>query len=154
MALTTAQQATLRAEINNDPKALGYKAYLPGSPGIVVNMLASLSDTMIDTIHSTTAQAWAAQGPMAKIVDAGNNTAHPCRASCLLVQMTLSSGSDIHLERTDVQQMFDAWLTQGVISQGWHDDLYARAKQPASRLQVLGLPPVDVYDLIAAGVVQ
>jgi hypothetical protein len=154
MALTSVQLAVLRDEVTNDPKARGYGQFLPHAPGRVVDLLNEQSDTMLGPLHSTTAQAWAATGPMAGIVDAGLKTDHPCRASCLLVQLSLSAASDIHLERADVQSMFDRWLQSGVITQEWHDDLFVRAQQPASRLRVLGLPNIDVYDLIKAGLTQ
>src|SRR5438874_11929614 len=117
MPLTADQQAVLRDEIASDPKSRGYAQHLPASPGIVAQLLLELSDAMPKVIHSSTAQAWAATGPMASIVDVGAKPDHPCRASCLLVQTTLASGSDIHMERSDVQGMFAGWLGQKVITQ-------------------------------------
>lgn len=155
MALTAEQLAALRAEIADDPKARGYGQFLPDAPGMVVQLLSELSDNKIKTIRSTTAQAWAATGPMAGIVDAcaagtDSKPANPCRASCLLVQLTLSAGSDIHVDMPDVQAMFKAWVDAGVITQLQHDDLYVRAMQPASRLEVLGLPQITEADVRAA----
>lgn len=148
--LSDAELAILRDEIATDPKGIGYAAWLPDAPGMVVQLLGEQSDSMVKAIHSTTAQAWAATGPMATIVDTAADKAHPCRASCLLVQLTLSAGSDIHMERPDVDDMFKAWLSQGVITQAWYDDLRARALQPASRLEVLGLPQISEIDIRAA----
>jgi hypothetical protein len=152
--LTAEQLASLRSEVSDDPKGRGYAAHLPDSPGIVVDMLNALTETMLGPLHSTTAKAWAAAGPYAAIVDASNNTAHPCRASCLVIRESFSCGDLIHLESPDLQQMLTAWVQSNVATQAQVDDLYARAKQHASRAQVLSLPTVTVYDLIDAGVVQ
>ena len=142
--------SALANELKNDPQALGYAAHLPDDPVRVVDLLNSTSTTMVKAIHSTTAQAWAAQGPYATIVDTGNDKTHVCRASCLLLQATISSGVDIHLERSDVQGMFGLWLSTGVITQAQHDDLYVRATQPASRAEVLGIPAPTARDILNA----
>lgn len=154
MALTADQQAALRAELADDPKARGYAQYLPAAPGMIIQLLNEQVDSMVKTIRSTTAQAWAATGPMSSIVDTGADKTHACRASCLLVQSTLASGTDIHMELPDVQGMFSLWMAHDVITKAQHDDLYARATQPASRAEVLALGDVTVYDLVDAGVLQ
>lgn len=141
---------TLHDELTTDPTSKGYAAHLPDSPGIVADMLNAQTETMVKAIRSTTAQAWAASGPYARIVDASNDTTHACRASCLVLRETLASGVDIHVERSDVQQMLSAWVSTGVCTQAEHDDLIARATQPASRMEVLGLPPATVHDVIGA----
>jgi hypothetical protein len=148
------QLAILRNEVINDPKGRDYVAHLPDSPGLVADMLNAMSDSMVGPLRSTTAKAWAATGPYAAIVDASNNAAHPCRASCLVIRDSFSCGDPIHLESPDLQQMLAAWVAAGICTQVQVEDLYGRAMQPASRAQVLGLPAVTVYDLIDAGVVQ
>jgi hypothetical protein len=141
---------TLRDEIHNDPLGKGYLTHLPDSPGTVVDMLNAQTEVMVKVIKSTTAQAWAATGPYAAIVDAANNSTHPCRASCLLIRDTLVSGVDIHMERADVAQMLAAWAATGVITQEQKSDLITRSTQPASRVEVLGLPPATIADVIGA----
>lgn len=152
--MTPDQLARLAAEVRNDPVGRGYGAHLPDSPGAVVDLLTALGDFMVGPLRSTTAKAWAATGPYAAIVDASNNVSHPCRASCLVIRDSFSCGDPIHIESSDLQQMLAAWVVSGICTQGQVDDLYERAKQPASRAQVLGLPPITVHDLINAGVVQ
>jgi hypothetical protein len=144
----------LSDELRDDPKGIGYKAHMPQSPGIVVDLLNAPTQSMVKPIESTTAQAWAASGPYAAIVDAGANTDHPCRASCLMLRDTIISRVPISMDAADVQEMFAAWVQTGVITQAQHDDLYTRATQPASRAEVLGLGFVTMDDLINAGVFQ
>lgn len=148
--MTPAQQLALRNELQNDPKARGYAQFMPDAPGMVVQLLGELVDTMVKAIRSTTGQAWAAAGPYAAIVDAGSNLQHPCRSSCLMLRDTLISGVDIHMDRTDVQTMFAAWVATNVITQAQSNDLYARAVQPASRAEVLGLGSVIEDDVRTA----
>lgn len=150
MALTADQQAALRTELSADPKARGYAVYKPDAPGMVLHLLNEQSDSMTKAIRSSTAQAWAAAGPYAAIVDASNNATNPCRASCLMLRDTLVSGVDIHLELPDVQSMFSAWVSAGVITQAQHDALYAKADQPASRAEVLGIFGVTEDDVRVA----
>lgn len=151
--MTPSQLTALAAEIAADPAAKGYALLLPTSPGAVVDKLNAPTETMVKAIHSTTAQAWAATGPYSAIVDASNNVNHPCRASCLVIRDTFASGVQIHLERSDMRGMLDAWVTFDVCTAAQRDDLLSRATQPASRAEVLGLPVVAEADLRAAGVV-
>jgi len=133
---------TLSDELRDDPKGLGYAQFMPDAPGKVVELLNEQTQSMLKAIRSTTAQAWAATGPYANIVDASQDKAHPCRASCLMLRDTLASGVDIHMESPDVQEIFAAWVACGICTQEQADVLYARAMQPASRAEVLGLVAV------------
>jgi len=150
MSMTAAQLLVLKNEITTDPKAKGYATFMASSPGTVVDMLNALTETMVKSIRSTTALAWAAAGPYSAIVDASNNIAHACRASCLVIRDTLQSGVDIHLERSDVRTMLDAWVTTNIITAAQRDDLLARATVPASRMEVLGLPMATEQDVTGA----
>jgi hypothetical protein len=151
--MTPAQLIALKGEITGDPLRLGYGAHLPDSPGLVVDMLNAQTQSMIGPLRSTTAKAWAAPGPYANIVDASNNPSHPCRASCLVVRDSFACGDMIHVEDPELQQMLGAWVATAICTQAEVDDLYRRAQQPASRAQVLGLPTIDIRDLVAAGVI-
>ena len=151
--MTPDQLATLHAEVTNDPKGLGYVACLPHAPGHVVDLLNSLADKAVGPLRSTTAKAWAARGPYARIVDASNDPGHPCRASCLVIRESFACGDMIHVEEADLRDMLSGWVNHGVATQAEVDALYALALQPTSRTQILGLPVPTVSDLIAAGVV-
>ena len=131
--------SALIEELRGDPEGLGYAQFMPDAPGMVVELLNAPTQFMVKAIRSTTAQAWAATGPYANIVDASQDKTHPCRASCLILRDTLASGVDIHMEMPDVQEMFAAWVACGICTQAQADALYARAMQPASRAEVLGL---------------
>jgi hypothetical protein len=148
--MTQQQTAVLAAELLNDPEGLGYAAWLPDSPGTVADLINAPTQTMIKPIRATTAQAWAATGPYAKVVDAANDAEHPCRASCLVVQQAFAAAVDIHLERADMQQMLTAWVATGICTAAQRNDLMARAMQPASRAEVLGLGAVTITDIIEA----
>jgi hypothetical protein len=141
---------SLHDELVNDPTGKGYAAWLPDSPGTVADMLNAPTESMVKVIQSTTGQAWGATGPYAGIVDAGNNTSHPLRAACLMLRETFASGVAIHLERPDMRELLDALVTTGICTAAQRDDLLARATQPASRMEVLGLPPATVHDVIGA----
>lgn len=144
----------LRDELLNDPKGKGYTAHLPGDPEKVAELLRAPTESMVKAIQSTTAQAWAATGPYANIVDASakkdGQADHPCRASCLVLRDAFASGVPIHMERPDVQGMFSAWVTTGICTQAQADDLYQRSTQPASRAEVLGIPAPTARDILDA----
>jgi hypothetical protein len=148
--LTQTQIGALAQELRNDPAGKGYAAHLPESPGTVLQMMTALTESAVQVIRSTTAQAWAATGPYAKIVDAAADPAHPVRASCLLIRETLASGVDIHMGRADVAAMVTAWVNAGVITAAQRDDLFGRATQPASRAFILGLDGLTIEDIISA----
>ena len=140
----------LRDEIDNDPIAIGYSAYLPSAPGSVVDLLNAYTQTKIKPITSSTAMAWAAAGPYSNIVDASNDLAHLARASCLVIREVFASGQVIHMELPDITGMFAAWVAAGVITQTQHDELITIATQPASRAEVLGLDRLTEADLRTA----
>lgn len=140
----------LRDEITLDPLAKGYAALLPGAQGVVVEMLNALTETALKPIKSQTALAWAAAGPYSAIVDAGNNPAHPCRASCLVIQSTMMTNLDIHIDQPEVLAMFTGWVSCGIITHDEFDDLINKAMKPASRAEMLGLNVVTGADLAAA----
>lgn len=140
----------LRDELINDPAGLGYAAFLPASPGSVLVLMTERTGTMLKAISTETAQMWAAGGAYATIVDASNNAAHPCRASCLVLRQTLASGIDIHIEDPAVTAMLAAWVATSVCTAAQRDDLIARGMQPASRVEILGLGVVTIQQIIEA----
>lgn len=150
MTLTSDQAIVLKSEIERDPTAKGYAAYMADSPGTVVEFLNAPTESMIKAIRPAIALIWAATGPYANIIDVANNVSHPCRASCLVVRDALLSGIGIDLDDSDVRAMFDAWVTTNVITTAQRDDLLAKATVPASRMEVLGLPPATEQDVIGS----
>src|SRR5437762_7061781 len=115
--MNTADLAKLAAELGSDPHAIGYAAYLPGDPEKAVALLTSLTQSMAGPMSASRALEWAAQGPLAAIVDASNQQGHPLRSSCLALLMNVSAGRDIDLGSAPEQMMFKAWLDTGLITQ-------------------------------------
>jgi hypothetical protein len=145
--------AALKTEIQLDPLLLGYAAFRPNDPQHIADLMNAPSYTALKTITAAAALTWAAQGPYSAIVDASNNTTHPCRASCLVVRDTLTAGLDIHMESASLQSMFSAWktVTPAVITPAQYDSLIAIATQPASRAEVLGLGAVTARNVVDSG---
>ena len=150
--MTPAQLSALKSEIQTDPAALGYAAFMPGDPEHVAGLLNAPRFTAIKSITAATALTWAAQGPYAAIVDASNNVTHPCRASCLVVRDTLTAGLDVHMEDARLQTMFAAWktVTPAIITQVQYYALIATATQPASRAEILGFGSVTARNVVDA----
>ena len=150
--MTPAQLSALKSEIQADPLVQGYAAFMPGDPEHVAGLLNALQFTAIKSITAATALTWAAQGPYSAIVDASNNVAHPCRASCLVVRDTLTAGLDVHMENPALQQMFAAWknVAPAIITQAQYDALISTATQPASRAEKLGFGSVTARNVVDA----
>jgi hypothetical protein len=144
------QQAALRNELTTDPASRGYAPHLPGDPARAVELITEAVTTMTGPLRTTTAKAWAAKGPYAKIVDASNDPAHPCRAACLVIRDSFACGDPIHIEDPDLQLMLGMWIEHEVATQGEVDALYALAQVPASRADILGIPAPTARDIIDA----
>lgn len=140
----------LKNELAVDPLSIGYAACFPDSPGAVVDLINAKTQMMVKEITCAQGMGWAAAGPYAAIVDASENVAHPCRASCLVLRELFSAGLPIHLEDPHVMGMFGAWVATGLITQAEQDALIVTATQPASRAEVLGLPVITEAAIRAA----
>ena len=150
--MTPAQLSALKSEIQTDPLAKGYAAFMPDDPEHVASLLNAPAYTALKPITAATALTWAAQGPYSAIVDASNNVSHPCRASCLVVRDTLTAGLDVHMDNPALQNMFAAWknLPPAIITPAQYDALIAMARQPASRAEILGFGAVSARDVVDA----
>jgi hypothetical protein len=137
--MTPEQLAILASELKNDPAGLGYAAHLPDDPTRVVELMTAQITTITGPLRSTTAKAWAAAGPYARIYDASLDASHPCRASCLVIRESFSCGDLIHLEDPRLQAMFAKWAENNIITDAEYAELYELAKVPASRVDVLGI---------------
>jgi hypothetical protein len=148
--MTPEQQAALRAELTDDPAGRGYARFLPDDPSRVVELITAPIATMTGPLRTTTAKAWAARGPYARIVDASNDAEHACRASCLVIRDSFACGDPIHIEDPDLQFMLAMWVQHGVATQQEVDALYALAQAPASRADKIGIPAPSARDIIDA----
>jgi hypothetical protein len=143
-------QSLLASELRNDPEGLGYAEHLPGDPQRVYDLLTAQSFSMVGPLRSTTAKAWAAMGPYAKIYDASLDTSNPCRAACLVIRDSFACGDPIHLEDPRLQAMLRAWVQHEIATQEEVDGLYALATIPASRVEKLGIPAPSNSEILAA----
>jgi hypothetical protein len=141
---------TLAEELKNDPTGKGYAAHLPDDPQRVVELLNNPTETAIGPLRSTTAKAWAAAGPYARIVDASNDVSNPCRSSCLVIRESFACGDPIHLEDSRLQSMLSAWVAYGIATQAEVNNIYQLATQPVSRADVLGIPAPDARAIVNA----
>lgn len=148
--MTPEQKAVLRAELTNDPVGRGYGAHLPDDPARVVELISEAITTITGPLRTTTAKAWAAKGPYAKIVDASINPEHPCRSACLVIRDSFACGDPIHIEDPSLQLMLQTWVEHGIATQPEVDALYALAQVPASRADKLGIPQPTARDIIDA----
>lgn len=148
--MTPEQNEVLRVELTQDPEGRGYAQFLPGDPARVVELITAPITTMTGPLRTTTAKAWAARGPYARIVDASNDAEHLCRASCLVIRDSFACGDPIHIEDPDLQFMLQMWVEHGVATQSEVDALYALAQVPASRADVIGIPAPTARDIIDA----
>jgi hypothetical protein len=148
--MTPEQKTALRAELTSDPASRGYNVHLPNDPARVVELITGPVTTMTGPLRTTTAKAWAARGPYARIVDASNNAEHPCRAACLVIRDSFACGDSIHIEEPELQAMLSLWIAHDVATQEEVDALYALAQVPASRADVLGIPAPTARDIIDA----
>ncbi|WP_371767496.1 hypothetical protein [Massilia sp.] len=144
------QQEVLRAELTQDPEGHGYATHLPDDPARVVDLLTQMRTTMTGALRSTTAKAWAAAGPYARIVDASNDADSPCRASCLVIRDSFACGDPIHLEDPRLEAMLAGWVACGIATEAEFADLYELAQVPASRADVLGIPAPTARDIVDA----
>lgn len=152
--MTPAQLSALADEVRNDPQAIGYAAHLPGSPGAIVDLINARTQSMLQPMTASRALVWAAKSrSYAKIVDTGNDTASPYRDSCLAFRDNIFGGLPVDLSDADVQAEFSAWETGDIITADAHALAISYATQPASRADVLGLPPATVENLYEAGVI-
>lgn len=141
---------TLADELKTDPAGRGYAAHLPDDPQRAVDLLTAFDFTMVKAITPGLALTWAASGPMAAIVDTGNTSGHPARASCLAFLHSLNGTTTVDLADAKVRAAFEGWLAVGVIGQADYDALMAMATQPSSRAEVLGIPAPSARDIIDA----
>jgi len=148
--MTPTQLAALKTEIQTDPQGLGYAACFPAQPGHAADLINAPTQTMVRPISSAIAMTWAAAGPYAAIVDASNNAASPCRASCLAILAAFNSGQGIDLAVPALASIIASWVSAGIITQAQSNALTAIATQSASRAQVLGFNPVLESDIDAA----
>jgi hypothetical protein len=136
--------SVLGDEITLDPLGKGYAAFLPGSPGAVVEILNAQTETMVKT-RMITARGILSDYPggptaAAAVLDKLDTAAPSIPALKWAWKFITGDGLDIGKPAT--QGMLDSLATATVISSTEATNLKNLALQPASRAEVLGLPTI------------
>lgn len=142
----------LAAELSADPLARGYAEYLPHAPGVVADMLNAHTAQLIKSRFITARTVMAEGGAEGvAILDALETAAQSNSTVRWALQFfTQDSGLDIGHEAT--QTTIDQLVLGAVLTTEQGTLLKNMALQPASRAEVLGLPPVSSRDVqIALG---
>ena len=151
--MTPAQLTALKSEIQTDPAALGYAAYLPDAPGRVCALLNAISTTMTRSRFITARTILAEcgmDGPA--ILDTLDAVAANVSAVKWAMRF-LQQDSGIDIGHPATQAMLNQLRAAGALQVSQVDALKALAVQAASRAQVLGFESVAETDLHAAGAV-
>lgn len=148
----TPAQTALAAEIANDPGAKGYAAHLPDSPGLVVDLLNTQTESMIKPRMVTARTVLAECGLSGATILDKLEAAGASNSAVKWAVRFLGNDGGLDVGNPMTQMMIDQ-LTGPVLTVEEGAALKALAMHSASRAEVLGLGHVTEYDLIAAGVV-
>lgn len=147
--MTPEQQATLRAELVQDPEDRGYAAHLPGDPQRVLDLLMAQNYTMVKSRFITARTVLAECDDGAAILD--GLTAASANVSAVkwaLTFLSQDSGLDVGHPRT--QTMIGELSQGGKLTAEQASQLKVLAVQPASRADVLGIPAPTARDIVDA----
>ena len=148
----------LQNEINNDPTGQGYSAYLPASPGKVVELLNTQSHYMVKARMITARGIMSSYGigPVAgaAFLDKLENLTNSIPALKWAMKF-LQQDAGIDIGDGATQQMLDSLVGVGGITSAEVDCVKAIALQPASRFEILygAGKQVKEEDLRLAGVI-
>lgn len=142
----------LKSEVLTDPLVIGYAAYLPASPGYVVNLLNAQKYTMVKarlvSARTIFSECAGAQG----IWDA-LNAASASNSAVKMAVTFLNQEGGIDVGNPATQAMIDQLVAATALTAAQGAALKNMALQSASRAEVLGFGRVSEADLHAAGVV-
>lgn len=137
---------SLKNELTLDPAALGYAAWLPSSPGMVVQLINEPRFQAIKSRLVTARTALAELASGAAILDK-LEAAAAANATVKWAFRFLTQELGLDVGHPNAQATIDALVAAGVLTQGEGDALKALALQPASRAEVLGLGRVTEDDI-------
>ena len=140
--------SALGTELSTDPLRLGYAAFLPNSPGSVVEILNAYNRSIVKTQYMTARSILAALDDGAAILDKIQGASASNSTVKWAMQFMLSDGIDVGHPRT--RALLDQLAATGVILQAEADEVKALALQPGSRAEELGLLPATETDVMAA----
>lgn len=147
MTLTTEQKTILNAELTNDPKGLGYSAFLPDEIGAIVGILNTLSESKYKT-RMITARGILSDYPGGPIEAATvldkleSGTTSISALKWAFAFLKTSEGLDIGHPAT--HGMLDQLVTSTIITSTEADNLKNLSLTPISRAEFLGLPYMNV----------
>lgn len=136
----------LKAELDNDPVAVGYATYLPSATGKVAELINEQKFSAVK-MRMVTARAI-----LAECVDGATilDKLEAASASISAVKWAvkfLSLDAGIDIGNTTTRYMIDQLVLGGVLTAGESSQLKNLAMQPASRAEVLGFGRVESTDI-------
>lgn len=132
----------LSDEITNDPTGKGYAALLPDQPGHVVVILNALTEQILGLLTRTNLAKWAAKTGMRLVIqqEADNQASLLCSLAMTIIDVLRGASGGIDFSDADNVASLGAWVASGKLSTANRDLMLSMAMQPASRMDVLGLP--------------
>lgn len=145
----------LSTELTTDPMGLGYAAWLPDSPGTVVDLLTaktffmprSTMVTEIEVIGLYPDGVAAGDQVLAKL-EAFAAAAQPLSSVVSRALRAINQPQGLDFGTTGVQEMLTVLGDQGVLNVDEATKLKSIANQPASRAEVLGIESVSIEQII------
>jgi hypothetical protein len=152
--LSPAQLQALRDEVDLDPAGKGYAKYLPSASGVVVDLLNAPTERFAQErwVNGLTI--------LSECGDLGPSIIRKLKAASLqdaVVEVAwhrLLGPTGLNVNDPETVKSIGDMVTMGAMSNDEAAQLLAMAIQPGSRVQILGLPRVLIYDLIEAGITQ
>lgn len=138
--------ATLKAELDNDPAGKGYAALLPDSPQVVVDLLNARSETMVKTRMITGRAILAECGVHGPAILDKLEAAAASNSAVKWAVTFLKQDAGIDIGHPATRAMIDQ-MTGAVFTAAEAAALKALASQPASRAEVIGLGVVTYKDV-------
>jgi hypothetical protein len=131
----------LSDEIDNDPEGKGYAAFLPDSPGAVVDLLNDKTETATGIIKRADLARWAAKTGMRLVIqiEADNHESPLCPSALSIIDVLRGASDGIDLSIPDNAALLDAWQGLEKLSAEDRASMLALAQTPVSRATVLGL---------------
>ncbi|HEV2612534.1 MAG TPA: hypothetical protein VGU61_19890 [Noviherbaspirillum sp.] len=144
------QLAALKAEVQADPTGKGYAAYLPASPGRVVELLNADTESGVKSRMVTARAILAECGPGASVILDKLEAAAANLSAVKWAVRFLSQDAGIDVGNPATQAMINQLVAGNVLTAAEGKALKDMALQPASRAAVLGFGVVTEADLRTA----
>lgn len=152
--MNPAQLQILKGLINSDP-ALSSKPMTSAAAHEIAQELNTPTEPGFGPITVSQAMLWAANGPRVRIGAASTDPqkSESIRASCLIFLDLLNSGTgqQISTQNPSVKQLFEAWLTDGVITAAEYGAVYGESGIAAT---VLPKSVAAIGELVTSADVQ